>query len=59
MIADLNFSSSAANMLQLFVQRIYRFSAEKQNNFTQNNLKIADKEWLNSVKLSYKDKIKD
>jgi len=38
---------------------MYKSSAEKQNDFTQNNLKIIDEEWLNSAELSHKDKTED
>ena len=59
MTADLNFSFFVADMLQLLVQRMYRSHAERQNDFTQNDLKIADEEWLNSAELSHKDKTED
>ncbi len=38
---------------------MYRSHAKRLNDFSQNDLKIADKEWLNSVELSHKDKTED
>ena len=38
---------------------MHRSHVEKLNDFTQNDVKITDKKWLNSAKLSCENKIKN